>query len=183
VTGTICLGALGSRTYVSMTRRGLHDPEPSRAEVIVRAHAECSEVFEAWLRRFEPVPAGSYGVGTILQFVCANGMHFTTEYLGFGGKPEGVAAELADVVLTCAYYTYRFVSRSIWDDWSPDCGSLKGSIVEAIGIIHTAITMHDARDAISWCFTIAAALQIDLHAAIERKAAYNDVRPPTTRRL
>jgi hypothetical protein len=175
---TICLGALGSRTYASMTRRGMHDPVPSPDEALVRAHAECSEVFEAWIARHEP--ACYAPVARVVQFVPGG---FITECVTHIGKPEGVAAELADVVLSLSYYAYRVGLPGIWLELDPHPCSLPCTVVEAIGRVHHGIAWREIEVAIVWCFAIAHELQIDLPAAIERKAAYNDVRPPTTRRL
>ncbi len=179
---TLDIAELGRRTFDSMQRRGMHDPLPRHAEIYVRAHAETSEVFEAWIRRYQPPPEA---IGGLIRIGAApGGGQFLAEWRDPKGKPEGVAAELADVVLTCCYIAHRRGTAAEIPYEPEELTVRQGeSVVTLIGHVHSSIAAQEIWLAIDWCFTIAARLGLDLRASIERKAAYNAQRPATECRL
>jgi hypothetical protein len=178
------------RTHVASERAGyFRNGVPKFLEAVVRVHAEISEAFEAWIKRF--TPSAELGdedqiIGTINL-----GTHeedFVSEWR-VGTKPEGVAAELADVVLAaCCAMTLRphLVEECASIDLraEPRRKALRHhTVVERLGILHKHAAAHDLDYVIYDTFFLADDLGIDLHSAIERKATYNDNRPGTTARM
>lgn len=85
-TPIITLKCFGADTWASCMRRNMQPGEQSVGENVAKIHAEASEALEAWMVRDNT--GGKY-------------------YYGPDGKPEGVIAELADVVLSCALLAHK----------------------------------------------------------------------------
>lgn len=67
-----------TRAYANSLEKGWHDEPRSALEALALIHSEVSEAVEA----------------------CRDPDHYLTEtWTGTGGKPEGLASELADVVI------------------------------------------------------------------------------------
>lgn len=72
------IAEMQAKAFANATEKGWHDRPRSALESLALIHSEVSEAVEA----------------------CRDPHHPLTEiWLGYGGKPEGLGAELADVVI------------------------------------------------------------------------------------
>ena len=173
------LAELQREAHAIAKEHGWWDEERSFGDLIALVHSELSEALEEYrLREF-------YSYGSIGDMVVAYGAPES--------KPEGVASELADVVIRVADMAEHYgvdlsnlpVSRHYWEDHSPITLNADCSFGDWICIIHRIVASTSWRTSgLSVLARVVRAVQqmaahygIDLDAAIEAKMEYNRTRP------
>ena len=174
------LADLQKEAHAIARDHGWWDEERTFGDLIALVHSELSEALE-WYREHGLEPFGLYP-------------YIDKPYDDPPPKPEGVASELADVVIRVAdmaeWYEVDFPTNSensaVWHikntgafgDWIAECHS---SVSEVLATFKRFPANPEIIDGSLWgllghVFSMAAHYGIDLDAAIEAKMKYNRTR-------
>jgi NTP pyrophosphatase (non-canonical NTP hydrolase) len=180
------LNQMRDEAYTTSRSKGWYeDGRRSVPTYLVLVHSEVSEALEAWRE------SGDEGITAIETKPASEKELAVTN----GFKPEGVAAELADVVIRVGDMAGAFDNINLTDAFERAAlhgGVTVGDLSEKLGYLHIAISdtlsqwsathseyslKNGLGEILRATFEIAKLHKIDLETAVRTKMAFNKTRP------